>query len=117
LFLYTGLVSSDNLKGFLFELYDLSAHFGVEALRNACLQELYDSWSTINEEIILSFASTRTSDLHLATMFAASIADHFSEFVKKSFPFHKIGRTMLPMVFKRMGESRDLHHDNDYSDF
>jgi hypothetical protein len=104
LFLYTELVSFESLQEFLFELYDLAIHFGVKALRIACIQELYDSLSTENAETYLGFVSTRAYDLHFATMYAASIAEHYSKLVRNHFPFHKIGKTMLPLVFKRIGE-------------
>jgi hypothetical protein len=113
LFLYTGLVSSKNLKVFLFELYDLSVHFGVRALKKGCIQEFYDSLTTKNAETHLTFVSTRTHDLRLATMYAAFIAEHCSELVLTHFPFHKIGKTMLPLVFKRTVEVRE-HHSRYY---
>jgi hypothetical protein len=115
LFLYTGLVSGDNLNEHLFELYDLSTHFEVKALKNACLQELYDSLSTNNAETYLSHISTRTHDLHLATMCAASLTDELSELLRTNFQFHKIGKTMLPLVFKRLGEIEDHYSRHDYT--
>jgi hypothetical protein len=114
LFLYTGLVSIESLKEYLFELYDLSTHFEVKALRNACIQELYDSLSMNNVETYLSHVSTRTHDLHLATMYAAYIADHVRELVRKDFLFHKIGKVMLPLVFKRLGDIDDHYSRINY---
>jgi hypothetical protein len=105
-FLYTSLITSQDLKSYLFELYDLSAHFQVSKLEFVCSDNLQKHLS-IETAADFLFWNRSHNDVKMKEIFAHFLVLHYRSFVKRSFPFHKVGKTVLQFLFKKLADRVD----------
>jgi hypothetical protein len=102
-FLYTGLITGNDLKQFLFELYALSVRFKVKKLKRFCSESLSKYLSVESATAFLPWIRVH-NDLKLQESLADSIGGYHRTLVEKNFPFHKAGKTILAQVFKKISQ-------------
>jgi hypothetical protein len=114
LFIYTNLITTQDLKEFLLELFDLSVHLQVKKLQFVCSNNLED-WLTIERaETFLTWNRTH-NDSKTVEVLATFLASNFQILLKKSFPFHKVGKTILLKIFKKLAYNVNYNYNYNYS--
>jgi hypothetical protein len=101
LFIYTSLITFQDLKDLLFNLYDLSVHFKVKKLQFLCVDNFQRFLSIETAEGFLSWSQTHC-DSKMEETFANFLASNYGNLLAKSFPFHIAGKTMILKFFKKL---------------
>jgi hypothetical protein len=108
-FLYTSLIRHAHLKRFIPDLYFLSDYFQVKTLKSLVLKTVRDSLNVENAVSYLSLI-VGSEDSALKCDFCDFIASNHSSLSNNDFPFHKVGKNMLFLIFRRMASSCHLSY-------
>jgi hypothetical protein len=103
-FLYTSLIRHAHLKRFIPDLYFLSDYFQVKTLKSLGLKTVRDSLNIENAVSYLSLI-VGSEDSALKCDFCDFIASNYISLSNTDFPFHKVGKNMLFLIFRRMATS------------
>jgi hypothetical protein len=103
-FLYTALITENDLKQFLFELYSLSVRFKAKKLERFCSASLSKYLSVESVTAFMPWIRVH-NDLKLQeslVIIVDFIGGYHRTLVGKNFPFHKAGKTVLLQAFKKI---------------
>jgi hypothetical protein len=101
LFIYTSLITFQDLKDLLFDLYELSIHFKVNKLQFLCIDNFQRFLNVETAEGFLPWSQTHCNS-KMEESFASFLASNYKDLLTKSFPFHKAGKTIILKFFKKL---------------
>jgi hypothetical protein len=115
IFLYTGLITHENLQEYCFGLFWLSHKFEVRKLKDFCLKILKFQVTTdklIDGDIINH--ARRENFCEVKVICSEVLAENLTTLLSKEFPFHKVGKTILLLMFHKLALIKGSIHASDF---
>jgi hypothetical protein len=100
-FIYTNLMTTENLKQHLGELYILSDYFEVEKLKRFCQTHLEEYFTADTAKSFLPWVGSH-SDPKVQEILSNYVAGNYRDLIESNFPFHKLGKALLSTLFQKM---------------